>query len=140
MQQELLIIWEKWRDPFGEKNDDELDDDAFEESGYEDENSDLIKDSVTAKVLFTPMGIVPYNDNTASSKIFNFWQGHSNFDITDKVAEIIENIDGVETLDIFTRYRFRIGIGKAFDDRATMLNINTAVYNHVNNTDTSYGE
>ena len=80
------------------------------------------------------MGIIPVNDNTASGKLFNFWVGHTNFDISKKIANIIEKTDGVETLDIFTRYRFRIAVGKAFDDSEIMRNINKTIYSEL-----SYG-
>lgn len=73
------------------------------------------------------------NENTASGKLFNFWMGHTNFDISKKIAQIIERTDGVETLDIFTRYRFRISIGKAFNDSETMRNINKTIYGELNN-------
>jgi hypothetical protein len=69
------------------------------------------------------MGLIPYNEYTASGKIFNFWTGHTNFNITKNVARVIETTNGIETLDIFTRYRFRIGIGKAFEDRTIMKSI-----------------
>jgi len=73
MKQKPLIIWEKWRDPFGEKNDDDLDLDIdseeFDDNTYNEIESEEV---VAAKVLLTPMGLIPYNDNTASSKIFNF--------------------------------------------------------------------
>ena len=78
------------------------------------------------------MGIIPFNDNTASGKIFNFWMGHTNFDISKSIVNIIEKIDGVETLDVFTRYRFRIAIGKAFDDSQIMRNINKKIYSELN--------
>jgi hypothetical protein len=77
------------------------------------------------------MGLIPYTENTASSKIFNFWVGHTNFNLSKKVVDIIEDADGVEVLDVFTRYRFRIAIGKVFDDARVMTNINDKVYKHL---------
>jgi hypothetical protein len=74
------------------------------------------------------MGIIPYSENTASNKIFNFWTGHTNFNLSAKICDIIENTEGVETLDIFTRYRFRVSIGKAFIDSDIMRNINHNTY------------
>ena len=79
------------------------------------------------------MGIIPLNDNTASNKIFNFWTGHTNFNITGHVLKIIEETEGVETLDIFTRYRFRIAVGKAFEDSEVMRLINQQVYKELLN-------
>ena len=83
--------------------------------------------------MATPMGIIPMTENTASGKIFNFWVGHTNFDITKKVADMIEKTDGVETFDVFTRYRFRVGVGKAFSDSETMREINSRVYETLTN-------
>lgn len=138
MVKENIIIWQKWSDPFG-GDDDDLDqafDDQISEEPFEDEegnedqqvmNKSLFKKQ-SVKVIATPMGIIPMNDNTASGKIFNFWIGHTNFDITKKIAQIIESIAGVETLDVFTRYRFRVAIGKAFNDSEVMRDINDKIY------------
>ena len=45
------------------------------------------------------------------------------------MAQTIEQSEGVEILDIFTRYRFRVGIGKCFNDSETMKKINDNIYN-----------
>lgn len=126
------IIWEKWNDPFGE-NLDEIkwnnydDDDLNNESEFF--NNEYIKSKMNkpVKVISSPMGLIPYNEYTASSKIFNFWVGHTNFNITKSIIDIIERCDGVELLDVFTRYRFRIGIGKCFNDSDTMKTISDNV-------------
>lgn len=145
MSEKPVIAWQKWTDPFGRNSDDvewpdhkDLDvSDDFENDGlYEDDIDDnkkldigdIISKSNPIKVISTPMGIVPYNEHTACSKIFNFWVGHTNFNITAKIAKVIEESEGVEILDIFTRYRFRIGIGKLFEDKIVMKKINDNVY------------
>jgi hypothetical protein len=139
MQNDNVIIWQKWIDPFGRDENPEqeefgnfVEDDAGVEEDPKDE-SFLAGHSIKygVKVIATPMGVIPVNDNTASGKLFNFWMGHTNFDITEKIAGLIEKIDGVEALDIFTRYRFRIGIGKAFNDSAVMRNITNKVYKYL---------
>lgn len=114
-----LIVWEKWIDPLAGDDDHAI---VSSSDNYNDEQT-IIK-TKQIKMIVTPMGMVPYNENTAASSIFNFWVGHSNFDITTKICNLIEEADGVETLDIFTRYRFRIGVGKVFDDGEVMRNIN----------------
>ncbi len=146
-----LIMWEKWRDPFGEKDDNDIDhiydsddsddddDTNFETDDYPDAFSKKLNNNLgpkQIKVIATPMGIIPLNENTASGKIFNFWIGHTNFDITKQVADTIEKIDGVETLDIFTRYRFRIGVGKAFYDSEVKQTIQNTVYDIIDNYET----
>lgn len=133
-----LIAWQKWSDPFGSEEDDQKirdmdiadydESEQHDDSDYEDNIDTKSKPIKGVKVIATPMGVIPMNDNTMSGKIFNFWIGHTNFDITTDIANIIEKTDGVETLDIFTRYRFRIGVGKVFEDSAVMRNINKRVY------------
>lgn len=147
MQNDNIIIWQKWIDPFGRDDDDtnkeEFDNYIVEENEEDEENiqdknklDEILADKrirYGVKVITTPMGIIPVNDHTSSSKIFNFWMGHTNFDITKKVAETIEITEGVESLDIYTRYRFRISVGKAFEDSIVMRNINKNVYKELSN-------
>lgn len=117
-----LIIWEKWRDPFGADEDIEV---------LPDEEEEEEVTIARSKVIVTPMGIIPLSENTIASKIFKFWSAHTNFTISQNVANLIEQIEGVETLDIHTRYRFRISIGKAFNDREVMSDINTRLYSYI---------
>lgn len=144
MSTENLVVWQKWVDPFGLDDDEEdlssfINNDQINETEYNQTpmlpDQELIQNmkASTIKVMATPMGIIPINDNTASGKIFNFWIGHTNFNITKKIASVIETINGVETLDIFTRYRFRIAVGKAFNDSEVMRDINNTVYKELNN-------
>lgn len=136
-----VIIWQKWVDPFGEEELPEVlsslmenkDPEFYDDEDHSDSVENLVESTVNSikkniKVISTPMGIIPVTENTASGKIFNFWVGHSNFNITKKIATMIEETAGVETLDIFTRYRFRIGVGKAFKDSDVMRDINDQIY------------
>jgi hypothetical protein len=146
MDSKNVIVWQKWVDPFGQEEDEtEFDPYVGEyfdaEETFNDENNEempsekeiINMNKKAIRVIATPMGIIPVNDNTLSGKLFNFWVGHTNFNITPTVAELIETTNGVETLDIFTRYRFRISVGKAFDDSEVMRNINTIVYDELTN-------
>ena len=136
-----LIVWEKWVDPFGKELEDakwtdyenQIDDgiDDIEYVDDDEEEKDLdhfVSEMKEIRVIATPMRLMPYNELTAPGKIFNFWVAHTNFNISSAVSTIIENCEGVEILDIFTRYRFRIGVGKCFNDSETMKNINDKVY------------
>lgn len=145
-QHKNLIIWEKWKDPYGENIDDvewpgyDLPKDEVKEytDGYE---SDILElDPIHAstngeekqlKNILTPMGMVPLTEYTRPSKIFNFWVGHTNFSITKTIYKCVEKTDGVETLDIFTRYRMKIGIGMCFKPRDVMYKINTTIQQHL---------
>jgi hypothetical protein len=132
-----LIVWQKWFDPFGE--DDTVDHDKLPDDHYDKEDLDgeYVDEMESVKqplrAIATPMGLIPYTENTASGKIFNFWVGHTNFNINSQIVNIIDQIDGVETLDIFTRYRFRIAIGKVFDDARVMKEINDQIYEYLGN-------
>lgn len=132
------IIWEKWTDPFGDNLDETKWNNYDDED--QDESSELLDNEMLRakmgkpiKVIASPLGLIPYNEYTASSKIFNFWVGHTNFNISKPVVNIIEQCDGVELLDIFTRYRFRIGIGKCFSDSDTMKTITDNITLFLNN-------
>jgi hypothetical protein len=129
MSNEPKIIWEKWIDPYNINSDDNLD--------WPDDNEDKnIYDSIKSEknnVLITSMGIIPYNEHTDCCKIFNFWIGHTNFNLSNRVIETLQQIEGVETLDIFTRYRFRVSFGKAFIDREVMNHINNQISLLLNN-------
>lgn len=131
-----IIIWEKWQDPFLEKINTETNSEeeglSYEEM-YENNNNygEQHSSNIKFPMIVTPMGILPYNENTACGKLFNFWVGHTNFDIDRNIQSIIEKCAGVETLDIFTRYRFRISIGKAFKDSIIMRYLNSKTYEYI---------
>lgn len=139
MSNKPLIIWEKWVDPFGGDIDEAKwtdynnDINNLEDLSDEEEDKQTIKSSKPIRVVASPLGLIPYNEYTASGKIFNFWLGHTNFNISQNIKQILETIDGVEILDIFTRYRFRIGIGKCFVDSDVMRSINENIYEHLEN-------
>jgi len=118
------IIWEKWSDPYGIEHNEIIDYHQYDEDNNSNIHAHKIKQN---HVLLTNMGMIPYNEYTDCCKIFNFWIGHTNFSLSNKIANIIQDIEGVETLDIFTRYRFRVAFGKAFIDRDVINNINVTI-------------
>lgn len=114
------ILWEKWKDPFVI---DSADIELENKEGYKDsyqEMEELIKNGndkkYTGPVIVGPMGVIPLTENNIPSKIYNFWMGHTNFVINSVVKNKIERVPGVEALDVFTQYRFRIAVGKAFTE------------------------
>lgn len=140
-----VIKWEKWIDPFL-SNADEVElgsgvKDEDEDEGYQDSFQKLesklnggIKKNYTGPVMVGPMGVIPLSEHNTPSKVYMFWMGHTNFDITESVAETIEQVPGVEALDIFTRYRFRVAVGKGFIDPETDMfgrGVLTAITNAV---------
>lgn len=126
------IIWEKWIDPFGDDMEEAQWHDYDDEDGEIAEQQEVLKNKKMVKVISSPMGLIPYNEHTSSAKIFNFWVGHTNFNLSKNIAENIEKCDGVEILDIFTRYRFRIAVGKCFNDSDVMNDIKNMVCDYIN--------
>ena len=143
------IYWEKWRDAFEvaeEKLSQLLDeveneeDDMFAASSYDEGQGedDMEIDShymPHVRSVMTPYGLLPLTDDTLASKQFKFWTGHSNFRLTEEYFSVIGTVAGVETLDILTPYRFRIGIGKLFTDRSVMHEVRSEMLQHLKNQD-----
>jgi len=140
------IFWEYWIDPYGDNLDslnpisEDEDLDNYDSCKYEkigDENEQNINEQgfITKKpykLAITQVGVIPFYEHSLPSKIFKFWVGHTNFNISPKVAIAIENTDGVEVLNIFTRYRFRIAIAKSFDSKSVRKNIQENVIKVLN--------
>lgn len=124
---EKKIIWQKWRDPLGVIDTDagkpaEIEEDSeylAASNSFEDDRPSYrrrkFKKGMTGPAIIGPMGIIPVHEENMPSKLYNFWMGHTNFDLDEKAVGTIELVPGVETLDVFTRYRFRIGFGKGFN-------------------------
>lgn len=62
-------------------------------------------------------------EDIAMTANFECWMGHTNFDITNKIKDNLDKIEGVEILKICSRYRFFIGIGKMFSFAEVRQNI-----------------
>jgi hypothetical protein len=118
------FVWEKWVDPlnrdldevefpgYGDPiiQDDEEDNIAYPVSHEETNKIHSIK---PMQVLHTPMGLLTVTEHTLASKYFNFWILHTNFDIENIHMKIICETPGVETADVITRYKVRIGFPRS---------------------------
>jgi len=141
------IKWEKWIDPFGAdmkdiewpgawgtfESDEAMKQRLKEQYGdqYKDDEDETPNPVKTARqsgpigILNTPMGMIPLTEHTNPTKIFNFWTMHTNFRMTEDICEVLDETNGIETLDIFTPYRWRISIGKAFDTSKVKKEVQT---------------
>ena len=123
---EKKIVWEKWKDPYDETDEwfpkeSKEPEEAPEDKSFDDEEELVFEQPM--QLLMTNMGMIPFggmNNTPPIGKIFNFWTGHTSFSISSQIASQMELVEGVEVLDIYTRYRFRVGIGKLFKDREVM--------------------
>lgn len=129
------IIWKKWCDPlaalvYGNEDEDpdalSANDDFYEddEVNWQPQKTNNVK---VGPCIVGPSGIVPMSESNIPSKLYNFWMGHANFDLGNGLADKIANVDGVETFDCFTRYRFRIAVGHAFSSDEVKEMIDAAI-------------
>lgn len=78
-------------------------------------------------VMSTPFGLWKVDDTMNPYKQFKLWMGHFNFTITEDIAQIIDNIPGVEVFQILTRYRFVVAPGELFDIHDVRVSIEEAL-------------
>jgi hypothetical protein len=124
------MLWKKWIDWLDEEAD-SLADNLDEED--DEEEAPLYRDSYDrmehhhnvppGPMLVGPMGVVPLNEHNLPSRVYNFWMGHTNFNLGETEVKAINDTEGVETLEIYTRYRFRISVGQAFEEEEVMVAI-----------------
>tara|TARA_R100000008_G_C3586369_1_gene172686 strand:+ start:1825 stop:2442 length:618 start_codon:yes stop_codon:yes gene_type:complete len=123
------IAWEKWDTDLLEQD---MIDDVIETSSEDGEDIELIEEALDLmsripKLVTTPAGVFQMHDKMNVLNQFDCWMGHTNFDITQSVKDLIEKSDGVEMLIIISRYRFFIGVGQLFDFRNVRTNIESAL-------------
>ena len=102
----------------------------LEESTEEDEDAiekSLLSAMEIPRLVQTPLGIFHYEDKLKPSEKFDCWIGYTNFDITQNVSDLIECVDGVEALEVMSRYTFFLGVGKMFNFRDVRLGIESLI-------------
>lgn len=117
------IQWLKWFDPLRwqetrgpEQSGEQAMFDSFEPEGEED-------DARHVRMLAGPYGLVPIGEHGLSSKLYKLWVAHTNFDITSSVAKTVSQVEGVEILRIWTRYRMWVGVANLFDTQQVQRTI-----------------
>ncbi len=150
------IVWEAWEDPyhgnadsFGKSSILNQKPSIMEFLSTQEEDDNTIFGIEPKPTIATPYGLLSITEDTLASKRFDFWLLHTNFDITIDFVKNLEKITGIETIEVFTRYRLRIGFPKTpfFNTTETKakvqkfideLNIN-AINPLINNIQTIYG-
>lgn len=120
------VKFEKWIDPLN-SNVEEVEWPGFNHD--EDDETQPIYAAKMTQVIHTPFGALSMLSNTVASNQFDFWWMYTNFDITNDIRDIIKKVPGIETLEIYTRYRARVGFPKSgfFEGSQTMRNIQAAI-------------
>tara|TARA_R100000005_G_scaffold95912_2_gene79504 strand:+ start:13888 stop:14478 length:591 start_codon:yes stop_codon:yes gene_type:complete len=108
------IAWERW--------DEDVIEQEIVEDFYSDEDGDeeSIEDALNflekiPSLVTTPMGMFQLHDKMNILNQFDCWMGYTNFEITNSIRDTLEKVEGVELLNIMTRYRFFLGVGKMFN-------------------------
>jgi hypothetical protein len=132
------IYWSAWVDAYNNEEAEKVKQkyrETVEEFKEEFLEEELIEDFYEQpyKTIMTPFGILPITEQSLASNHFKLWVGHCNFKLLEKHYEIIENCKGVESIDILTPYRFRLGIGMMFEDREIMNGVKKALIDSVSN-------
>ena len=138
------VVWEKWIDPMN-TNIDEVEYPGYDLPSLTEEEPQtnfLLPEEDESQqgfdisphpedlhitnpmqIINTAYGFMPLTEHSFASKHFDFWTVHCNFPITQDVADAMEDVPGVETLNIMTRYRARIGFNRIlFQAKAFELN------------------
>lgn len=125
--------WDATNNVFSQEDEKQFEEDYENENTLDSISSGLNLVPISKKMMQTPFGMFDVDDALNPYKIFRFWMGNTNFDITEEVAELLENTEGVEVLKILSPYRFIIAIGDAFSINDVRLDIQNRLC-HDNNT------
>jgi len=124
------IAWEPWEDkPITEIP--QIEDNTKEKSPFAEEGEpelDFLNFGlgIVPKVR-TPYGFFTMDDPMSPLRMFECWVGHANFEITEDIAEDIENISGIGAFRVLSRYRFFIGVEKLFNFREVRQEIQDSI-------------
>ena len=132
------VYWEKWVDAYEQELEEEasiiehlksmyLEFSEEEESLYKELSEEEMTGFKSIKTIMTPFGMMPLTEQSLASNYFKFWTGHTNFKLLKSHINTISMVDGVETIDVLTPYRFRIAVAKLFIDRNVMASVRNAL-------------
>ena len=122
------IAWERWDEDVVEQ---EMVENFFAQFETEEELEEA-QDALSflekiPSLVTTPMGMYQLHDKMNIMNQFDCWMGYTNFDITTSVQEVLESVEGVELLEVMSRYRFFLGVGKLFDFSDVRVEIEEAL-------------
>lgn len=107
------IMFEKYICPLQElskKNNDE------EDLGYTEEFDEDKKMMKQFQYIQTSQGVLPLVTGNVASLSFNLWIAHTNFRMSFDLKDFINNIEGIESFELISPYRWRFSIGKLFNE------------------------
>ena len=105
------------------ENEDDEDDNEYEDTEESDSK---------VQIPLFPLSNQIIND-AALLSTFDCWIGHTNFDLTHRIKNTLDEIPGIEMLKIFSRYRFFVGIGQMFNFKTVRNDIEKALLGDTKN-------
>jgi len=91
------------------------------------------QDILAANKIKTPFGLYDIEDDFSPYNMFECWIGHTNFKLTRKDFDILNNdINGIGCLKVLSPYRFFIGIERMFSFAAVRIQIQKDLCKNLN--------
>lgn len=109
------IEWVKWRDPLKPHKEEKFEVQALKDSYDAESYAEEESESRNVKMIAGPYGLIPVAEHGLASSQYKLWVMHTNFNISGPIVNVINKIDGVEILRVWTRYRCWLGIGNLFE-------------------------
>ena len=115
-------------------SEDDVNDDDEEEVSQENlVNFFNLQDMLASNKIKTPFGLYDIEDDFSPYNMFDCWIGHTNFKLTKKDFDILNNdINGIGCLKILSPYRFFIGIEKMFSFASVRIQIQKDLCQNLN--------
>lgn len=133
MSKKATIAWESWNAIVDEiLNEDPV---SILEAQLTEEEIEMMENMLKyaplepaqPKVLYTPYGLFAAESMLKPSNRWDCWFCYTSFDITNAMVKNIEEIEGVESIKVLSRYTMFIGIGKLFNSTLVKLDIEDTI-------------
>lgn len=114
----MKIVWEKVQYNLDTTKGKWMQEEEEIDGGYEEEEYDPLAMGIgmpIGNIVSTPFGMFEVDEAFNPLNHFEFWIGHTDFDLTRSFLNTVDKIPGVEGLKVFSRYRFLLAVGKLFD-------------------------
>jgi hypothetical protein len=118
------IGWQKYEDVIQSEMYSPLANMLFDEIATDVEPEGYEEEMENQETLFVPKN---FYETISLMTRFDCWIGHTNFNITTSIKNKLNEVDGIEVLNVTSRYRFFIGIGKMFKFSDVRKNIENTI-------------
>lgn len=119
MNKKKSIAWENWNEieKMSSLEYESQNEEPEEPSDYalEHQTFNGMLADIPPQVVHTPFGHVPYDSKFKPSDRWDCWLGYTNFGITKKALDKLQQVEGVDALKVLSRYSFCVGVGKLFE-------------------------